>query len=293
MIEWFDYWLKGDDDDILDLSPVRYYLMGDVSASHAPGNEWRQASNWPIPATASALFLAPGELVAKAAFSGQASYVYDPANPVPTLGGNNLYLDAGPYDQRSLESRSDVLVFSSRELSEPLEITGPVTVLLSASSSALDSDWTAKLCDVYPNGRSMMMMDGLRRAKYRQGFEEAVLLEPGQPVEVEIELGSTALVFNTGHRIRLTISSSNSPRFEPNPNTGLPWSAEQEIQSATNTVYFNSDSKLVLPVISPAFHPLFQSEGLTDRPSWRTDRSQDLSHTRQSLGMVHGAKSTK
>ncbi len=267
VIDWFDYWLKGKKEEILDLPPVRYYLMGDVSVPGAPGNEWRQASNWPIPATPSALFLAPGELVAKALFSGQASYVYDPANPVPTLGGNNLYLSAGPYDQRSLESRPDVLIFSSQALSEPLEITGPVSVLLSVSSSALDTDWTAKLCDVYPDGRSMMMLDGLRRARFRQGFEEAVLLEPGQPVEVEIELGSTALVFNTGHRIRLTVSSSNSPRFEPNPNTGQPWSpeVEQEIQSATNTVYFNSGSKLMLPVVSPVSHPLFRSETTSEQ----------------------------
>lgn len=259
-MDWFDYWLKGDKKEILDLPPVRYYLMADALASGEPGNEWRQASNWPLPATPAPLFLAPGSLDAKSPLTGQISFLYDPANPVPTLGGNNLGLPAGPYDQRSLESRSDVLVFTSQVLSKPLEITGPVSVLLSASSSALDTDWTAKLCDVYPDGRSMMMMDGLRRAKFRQGFEEPVLLEPGQPVEIEIQLGSTALVFNTGHRIRLTVSSSNSPRFEPNPNTGMPMSAEQEILKATNTIYFNSASRLILPVVSPAWHPLFQSE---------------------------------
>ena len=263
LLKWFNYWLKGEDEEVLDLAPFRYYLMGDVDDDLAPGNEWREAAAWPVPATAQALYFAPGGILQgtlPAAASPPDAFVYDPGDPVPTLGGANLELDAGPYDQALLESRSDVLVYTSPVLTEPLEITGRITVELYGASSAPDTDWTAKLCDVYPDGRSMLVTDGILRAKFRDSFESSTLMTPGEVYRFEIDLWSTALVFNTGHRIRIDLSSSNDPRFDPNPNTGEPLRQHTRVDSATNEVYFSPEhpSQLVLPVVSPANHPLFQ-----------------------------------
>jgi hypothetical protein len=249
-IDWFDYWLKSEQNGIVDLPPVRYYTMGDVDDLSAPGNEWREASAWPVSATESSLYLgAAGMLKGWMPPGGLEpdSFVYDASNPVPTLGGANLYLDAGPYDQRTLETRSDVLAYTSRILTEPLEVAGRITVSVFGSSSAADTDWAVKLCDVYPDGRSMLVTDGILRAKYREGFETPVPMEPGEVYEFKVDLWSTAIVFNTGHRIRIDVSTSNSPRFERHP------------LSATNRVYHDRSrpSRLILPVTAPRNHPLF------------------------------------
>lgn len=262
-VDWFDYWLKDDDDSVLELPNVRYYLMGAVDEDGAPGNEWREAEGWPVPSTTRSLYLNPDRSLSgssPSANGSSTSFVYDPLNPVPTIGGANLNLDAGPYDQRQIESRNDVLVFTTPPLSEPLEIVGRLTVLLHGSSTALDTDWTAKLSDVYPDGRSMLITDGLLRAKFRDGFEAPELMAPGTVYEFEIDLWSTAIVFNTGHRIRLAVSSSNSPRFDPNPNSGEPLGQNTGVLTATNTVYHDTQraSRLILPVTSPENHPLFE-----------------------------------
>jgi putative CocE/NonD family hydrolase len=225
MLQWFDYWLKGEANGIMDLPPVRYYVMGDVDDATGPGNEWWEAAEWPVSATPSVVYLgSDGRLIATPPGVGDPpdSFVYDPDSPVPTIGGANLKIPAGPYDQRPAESRSDVLVFTSSALTEPLEIVGPVTVVLHGSSTALDTDWVVRLCDVYPDGRSMLVTDGIRRAKFRDSYQTAALLTPGEIYEFEIDLWPTAIAFNTGHRIRIDVSSSNDPRFDPNPNTGDP-----------------------------------------------------------------------
>jgi hypothetical protein len=264
-LDWFAYWLKDDDDSVLDLPPVRYYLMGAVGEEGAPGNRWREAETWPVPSATRCLYLnSDRRLLGSLPVinSSSTSFAYDPRNPVPTVGGANLNIDAGPYDQRGVEEREDVLVFTTPPLSEPLEMVGRISVLLYGSSSALDTDWTAKLSDVYPDGRSMLVTDGLRRAKFRNGFENPHLMEPGAVYEFEIDLWSTAIVFNEGHRIRLAISSSNSPRFDPNPNTGDPLRQNTEVITAINTVYHDAQrpSRLILPVTSPENHPLFRQE---------------------------------
>jgi len=250
-VEWFDRQLKGVRNGFATAPAVTYYRMGDTSDPKAPGNDWRTADAWPVAATATPLYLHP-----KGALSRQrptkadasASYLYDPDNPVPTLGGCNLNLPSGPCDQRSIEDRADVLLFTSEPLADPLEVTGRVKVILYATSDREDTDFTAKLTDVYPDGRSMLLADGIIRARYHRSLSEPELLEPGQVYELEIDLWSTSIVFNAGHRIRLAVSSSNAPRFEPNHNTAQ---LHDTPLAAHNTVLFDAEhpSRIVLPVV--------------------------------------------
>ena len=153
---------------------------------------------------------------------GSLAYKYDPKNPVPTIGGANLTITKGPKDQRPVEGRLDVLLFTSPVLDRYVEITGPVKVKLWASSTAPDTDFTAKLCDVYPDGRSMIVLDGILRASHRSSMDKTEPMEAGKIYEFDIDLWSTSLVVGPGHRVCVAISSSNAPRFEPNPNTGQP-----------------------------------------------------------------------
>ncbi|HIE51077.1 MAG TPA: CocE/NonD family hydrolase [Armatimonadetes bacterium] len=255
VLRWFDYWLKGKDNGIMDEPPVRYYVMGDVDDPQAPGNEWRTADTWPVPATPTPLYLRAGNRLTwekPGPEEPPQTYVFDPENPVPTIGGQNLNLPAGPMDQRPAENRPDVLVFSTAPLTEPVEVTGRIKVHLWAASSARDTDFTAKLCDVYPDGRSMLVTDGIIRARYREGLDRQVLLQPGRVYEFEIDLWTTSLVFNRGHRIRVDISSSNYPRFAVNPNTGEPFSLEPTRKvKARNTIYHDAahPSHILLPVV--------------------------------------------
>jgi len=251
---WFDHWLKGEENGVPGTRPVRYYVMGAVGEAGAPGNEWRSAPDWPVPSTPTVYYLCEGNVLSpqRPREETQLSYDYDPANPVPTRGGRNLVLPKGPRDQREVEGRADVLLFSTPPLEEPVEVTGRVRVRLFASSSARDTDFTAKLCDVYPDGRSMLIADGIIRGRHRETMEKEIPLNPGQVYAFDIDLWSTSIVFNRGHRIRVAISSSNYPRFDANPNTGGPASAEQEPLVAHNTVFLGGEhaSGIVLPIVS-------------------------------------------
>jgi hypothetical protein len=186
----------------------------------------------------------------RTAENGSRSYRYDPAKPVPTIGGAELGANIGPRDQRSVESRPDVLLFTSDALEAPLEVTGRIGARLFVSSDCPDTDFTVKLTDVYPDGRSMLVTDGILRTRFRESFEREKLLEPGEVVEIPVDLWSTSLVFNTGHRIRIAVSSSNAPRFDPNPNTGRGFRADQEQRVAANTLHVSEKypSQIVLPV---------------------------------------------
>lgn len=253
--KWFDYVLKGVDNGVGAEKPVHYYVMGDPTDKNAPGNYWRSADNWPPPATETAYYFQPeGKLSAAGppAEGKKKSYRYDPANPVPTIGGAELGSDIGPKDQRKVESRDDVVLFSTDELTEPVEVTGRITAKLFVSSDCPDTDFTVKLTDVYPDGRSMLVTDGVLRARFRESFEHEKLLEPGKICELTVDLWSTSLVFNRGHKIRVAVSSSNAPRFDPNPNTGHVFRADKETRVATNTVYFSKEhpSRIVLPVMA-------------------------------------------
>jgi putative CocE/NonD family hydrolase len=186
--------------------------------------------------------------------------VSDPSDPVPTLGGANLHpslivdgreMGDGPQDQRSIEARSDVLTFTTETLVQPVTVMGPVRAKVWLVPDTPDLDLAVRLTDVYPDGRSMLVLDGIQRARMRCGDEAECMLIPGEPVELTVELWSTALVFNAGHRIRISVSGSNSPRFEVNPNDGLDLNLETPGQVAQPRLLFGVDhpSRLELPVL--------------------------------------------
>ena len=252
-LPWINHWLKGTPLDLAQVPHVCYYVMGAVGEAGAPGNEWRTADDWPPPAQATPYYFAasggltterPGDENAKR------TYQFDPNNPVTTLGGCNLILAKGSMDQRKMEDRPDVLVFTSPVLQKPLEVTGHIIAKLWISSDCPDTDFTAKLTDVYPDGRSQLVCDGIQRARYRKSFEKPEPLAPGQVYEVEMDCWSTSLIFNTGHALRVAISSSNYPRFSANPNTGAATDDGPEKSTATNTVYLGGAraSCIILPV---------------------------------------------
>ena len=258
-LRWFDYWLKQIDNGIQDEPPLRLFIMGT--------NEWRDEHEWPLARTDwQRWYLHSGGSANTAVGDGRLSqdppadevpdhFVYDPRYPVQTLGGNNCcsphIVAWGPQDQRPVEMRSDVLCYTSPPLDDDLEITGPIQVVLHASSDAPDTDWTGKLVDVSPNGYAMNLCDGIIRARYRKSRSDPVLIEPGEVCEYTIEVGVTGNVFRKGHRIRLEISSSNFPRFDRNLNTGHVFGKDTEMRPARQTVHHSGEyaSHILLPVI--------------------------------------------
>jgi predicted acyl esterase len=246
------YWLKGESSGVESLNPVHYYVMGATDDRHAPGNFWRSADTWPPPAVVTPFYFHANHALGaeKPSDDGQLTFKYDPGNPVPTLGGQNLGIAKGPMDQRPVESRGDVLLFSTEPLSAPVEITGRITATLFISSDCPDTDFTVKLCDVYPDGKSMLVTDGIQRASLRDGCQKRQLLEPGTVYQLSVDLWSTSLIVNRGHRLRVAVSSSNAPRFEPNANTGAPHLSPGKGRVATNTVHVSaaSPSHILLPL---------------------------------------------
>jgi putative CocE/NonD family hydrolase len=183
-------------------------------------------------------------------------YVYDPANPVPTVGGplccDSGHLAPGPRDQRAIEAREDVLVYSTPPMAQDVEVTGPVSVELYAKSSAVDTDFTAKLVDVGPDGFAQNMTEGIVRARYRDSQEKPGLMNPDQVYKFTIDLWATSNVFRKGHVLRLEISSSNFPRFDTNLNTGEDARLAQRSIAATNTIYHDAQhpSAVILPFVA-------------------------------------------
>jgi len=257
-MRWFDYWLKGDENGMLDEPPVRIFVMGE--------NRWRDEHEWPLARTRYVPYYlhsngAANTLNGDGSLSPVApveepvdTFVYDPRNPVPTRGGGlccwQAALPPGAYDQREIEARPDVLVYSTPPLEEDLEVTGPLQVNLWAASSALDTDFTAKLVDVGPNGYARNIQDGILRARYQLPAGSSTL-EPGKVYTFKIDLAATSNLFKAGHQIRLEISSSNFPRFDRNPNTGLLTSESSQLVPATQTILHDADhpSHILLPVI--------------------------------------------
>jgi putative CocE/NonD family hydrolase len=262
-LRWFDWLLKGEDSGLAAEMPVRLFVMG--------VNEWREEADWPVPGTEFVdYFLHSGGRANTAAGDGTLStdrpddepedvYLYDPRQPVPTNGGGTflpgLFIgaNAGPRDQRPVESRQDVLCYTTAPLVSALQVVGPVELVLFVTSSALDTDFTGKLVDVAPDGRAVNIADGIIRARYRHSLSDPVLLEPGQMHEVTVNLVATANVFAAGHRIRLEVSSSNFPRFDRNTNTGglIALEGDVDLTQAVNRVHHHraAPSRLVLPVI--------------------------------------------
>ena len=258
---WFEYWLKGVNNGIMNEPPVRYYVMGDVADPQAPGNEWRTSPIWPVTARTTAYYLNSGGTLSDQApkqRESSDSYKYDPNNPVPTIGGANLFLKKGPMDQRAIGTRSDVLKFATPVLQSPVEVTGRIAVELWAESDARDTDFTAKLVDVYPDGTERLVLDSILRARFREGFDREVFMKKGQVYKFTIDLWSTSIIFNKGHRIAIHISSSNNPRFDPNPNTGRPLRADDVKQVATNSIHHDRvhPSRALLPVVRGSNGPV-------------------------------------
>ncbi|MGH9672524.1 MAG: CocE/NonD family hydrolase [Bryobacteraceae bacterium] len=256
-LRWYDHYLKGEDNGIDREPPIEIFYMG--------VNKWQHAQEWPLAGTRLTPYYLGGEnansvrgdgaLAATAPpREGANQYSYDPNNPVPTLGGNNCCgtpTQAGPKDQRPIESRHDVLVYTSEVLRAPLAIAGPVKMKLFASTDGRDTDWMVKLVDVYPNGFAMNIAEGILRARFRNRLDRMELLAPNQPYEFEIDMAGTANVFRAGHRIRVDITSSNFPQFDRNPNTGDDLGSSSRVRTARQTVYHGGSrgSHIVLPVV--------------------------------------------
>ena len=258
-VRWYDYFLKGIQNGLDKEPPVKLFVMG--------RNEWVYEHEYPLARTdyRPMYFTSGGRANGDrgdgrltwdkpAGASPADTFSYDPANPVPSLGGNNCCgtpTPAGPKDQRPIEARPDVLLYTSEPLSEPLEVTGPVKVVLYAASDAPDTDFVAKLVDVRPDGTSYNMAEGILRARYRESLSRPALLKPGEVYRFEIDLVGTSVEFQKGHRMRVHVTSSHFPQFDRNPNTGATFGTTAELRVATQTVYHDAQraSHIVLPVI--------------------------------------------
>lgn len=251
MLRWFDHYLKGASNGIERDAPVRYYVMGAVGEPNAPGNEWREARDWPVPTRTTAYYLhEDGGLDTskpRAAHSAT-SYRSDPLHPMEIPGT----AFPGARDARAFEQQPEVRTFTTDPLPEPVEWTGKVVADLHVASTARDTDFIVRISDVYPDGRSILIADYLRRARYRNGWESEALLEPGRKYRLQFDIGSLSQIFNRGHRIRVTVASTGAPLYEPNPQTGAPLTMDFPAQTtvATNTVYHqrNAASRILAPV---------------------------------------------
>jgi putative CocE/NonD family hydrolase len=259
ILDWYDFLFKGIHNRFASNKPVKIFVMGE--------NKWREEAAWPLARAKQTRYVlssaghantAAGDGVLVTAGGSSVvsdTFVYDPANPVPTVGGplccDGTHEPAGPRKQNEVEARQNVLVYSTPVLESDTEVTGPVTLDLWAMTSAADTDFTGKLVDVAPDGSAYNVTEGILRARYRNSTAKAEPLEPGKPVEYTIDLWSTATVFLKGHRIRLEVSSSNFPRFDRNPNTGKTFADSTEFVKATNTVLHDKahPSALILPVV--------------------------------------------
>jgi uncharacterized protein len=252
LIRWMDHYLKGIDNGVEREPTVRYYVMGAVGEEGAPGNEWRTAADWPLKSTATPYYLhAAGVLNRESPQNeqGATGFLADPLKPneIPGRGF------PGAADARDFEKQSEVRTFTTEPLEQPVEWTGKVKAELYVSSSARDTDFIVRVSDVYPDGRSILIVDYIRRARYREGFDKEVPLEPGKVTKVAFDVGWMSQIFNKGHRIRVTIASTGAPFYEPNPNTGEPLTIEFPSNAvvAKNAVYHNrtASSRVIAPVI--------------------------------------------
>jgi uncharacterized protein len=260
VLSWYDHLFKNVTNQFTTAKPVRLFVMG--------ANQWRDEDDWPPPRAHNAkYFLHSAGKATSVSGDGSLSttaprsespdhYVYDPANPAPTVGGplccDSQHLEPGPRDQRAVEARGDVLVYSTPALAQDLEVTGPVRVELFASSSAVDTDFTAKLVDVWPDGFAQNLTEGIVRGRYRDSQEKPELMNPGQTYAFIVDLWSTSNLFCKGHRLRLEISSSNFPRFDRNLNTGQDAGVTGKPVPARNTIYHDTEhpSALILPIVA-------------------------------------------
>lgn len=258
-LRWYDQRLKGIANGIDDEPPLRLFVMG--------ANVWRDEHEWPLARTrftdyflhstsgANSLFGDGSLNTTPPAEEPPDGFVYDPENPVSTLGGQSMFLEnTGPRDRRAIERRDDVLVFTTPPLETDVEVTGPVKLVLHAATDGVDTDFTATLVDVYPRGQAINICEGIVRARFRESLESPSPIEPDRVYEYSVDLWETSNVFKAGHAIRLEVSSSNFPRFNRNLNTGGELATETELRVANQTIFHDASrpSRLVLPVIPPS-----------------------------------------
>ena len=250
---FFDRYLRDRDGDD-EPAAVELFVMGD--------NRWRVEEEWPLArARSTPWYLRRGSVLSRQPPGDEEpdSYTYDPNDPAPTIGGPTslpprlMKANAGPLDQKRLEERADVLVYTSAPLDRPVEVTGPLQVVLHAATTATDTDFVAKLCDVWPDGTSRILAEGVLRCSFRDGFDEPRPVQPDTPAEYTIDLVATANVFAPGHRIRVLLTSSSFPRFDRNPNTGrvLGFDGPDDLRPARQTVFHDASrrSHVLLPIV--------------------------------------------
>jgi putative CocE/NonD family hydrolase len=255
--DFFDAYVKGEDNGYRQQEPkVRYFAMG--------ANEWREDDQWPPQGDTVTLYLGAeqrantlnggGKLLSANTSDAVDSdlIIYDPDNPVPSLGGNLWGSSAGSFDNRAIEMRDDVLVYSTDVFSSAIDVTGKIEIVLYVSSDRPDTDFTVKLLDVYPDGRAMNLDETIQRVRYREGYDKQVFMTPGEVYELKISPITTSNVFLPGHRLRIEVSSSNFPRFERNLNTGANNFTETDPVVARNRVHHSATypSRIVIPVIN-------------------------------------------
>jgi putative CocE/NonD family hydrolase len=259
-LDWFDRWLKGIDNGVTRRPMVQYYVMGK--------NEWRTGDSWPVPGVRAVPYYlssmrsavsnaGDGLLLQSPPRAGADSFVYDPDRPFPSRGGTvcctgNPKDQPGAFDQSDLESRSDLLVYTTPPLERGLTVTGTVKAILHVSSDVRDTDFAVKLLDVDPEGRSWNVVNGVLRARYREGMAKEVWMERGRTYRLEVSLKATAHHFAPGHRVRLWVTSSDFPLHDRNLNTGGDNVTETTWVKATNTVHYGgaTASHLLLPIVS-------------------------------------------
>ena len=251
MIQWFDHYLKDVENGADQQPTVQYYAMGAVGEKTSPGNQWRQVDDWPVATTETPYYLATGGglgTTAPSSEDGETRYIADPNNPAEIPGRGF----PGARDARAFENQDNVLTFTTEALKEPVEWTGHVRARLFVTSTAPDSDFIVRVSDVYPDGRSILIVGYVLRARYREGFQKEVMMKPGRVYQVPLHVGWMSQVFAPGHRIRVTVASTGAPFYEPNPNTGEPLTIEfpgNAIQ-ATNSIQHNHKhaSHVIAPV---------------------------------------------
>lgn len=231
---------------------VRYYVMGAIDEAGVPGNEWRTAGDWPVSAAATNYYFQPGAKLGPAAPVEEKSvttYESDPQHPMELPYASF----PGARDARKFEAQKDVRTFTTEPLAAPVEWTGKVQVELHVTSTAQDTDFIVRVTDVYPDGRSILIMDYVRRARHRDSWETESLLEPGKIYRIAFDVGSLSQVFNRGHRIRVTVASTGAPFYEPNPQTGEALTVDFPARTvvATNTLFHDRQhaSRVIAPLV--------------------------------------------
>jgi len=253
MVQWFDHYLKGIDNGADTQPTIQYYAMGAVGEEHAPGNIWKTADDWPVRANDTPYFLYSDQRLGVARPKAVADSVLLKADPFqPAKLPNTAF--QGARDARYYEEQPNVLTFTTDPLSSPVEVTGHVTANLHISSDAPDTDLVVRVSDVYPDGRSILIIGYVHRVRYRDGFHKEVFMKPGRIYETKFHVGWMSQVFNEGHRIRVTVSSTGDPFYESNPNTGKPLTIDwpDDARIANNRIHTTRThaSNIVLPVIS-------------------------------------------